>query len=134
MSFRPPKTLPILSIFHNGNLARSRTALELLKKRAQENAGNDSYRIDVIEPETQPTLDQLRQVASALPKREGASAWHQMVRPDAEVQEWAEIAQRIHDDPGLLQRPIVIDWARGQAAMTPEDIEKLISERINVNE
>ncbi|KAI8140606.1 hypothetical protein BJV82DRAFT_671352 [Fennellomyces sp. T-0311] len=133
MSFRPPKTLPILSIFHNGNLPKSRAALELLKKRAAQSNGSDAYRVNVIETEP-PTLDQLRQVASSLPKREGTSAWHQMVRPDAGVQDWAEIAQRIHDDPNLLQRPIVMDWARGQAAMTLDDIEKLINERIQSSE
>lgn len=137
MSFRPPKTLPILSIFHNAANSQSRAALELLKQCACRSNGSDAYRIDVIEPNQKPTIDQLRQVASYLSqgsaaggeKHASSSAWKQMVRPDANVQDWSEIATVLHEQPQLIQRPLVVDWSRGKAAIgspTLDAVEKLL--------
>lgn len=134
MSFRPPRTLPILTLFHNANIAQSRAALEMLKRSCRREDGSDAYRVDVMDKDDKPTIDQLRQIASFLPKQGAESAWHHMVRPDAHVQDWAEIASVIHEDPGLLQRPMVVDWNRGAAAIgqpTIDSIEQLIKERIN---
>ncbi|KAI9259464.1 hypothetical protein BDA99DRAFT_513318 [Phascolomyces articulosus] len=136
MSFRPPKTLPILSIFHNGNLARSRAALDLLQKRATQKNGNDAYRIDVIDTQP-PTVEQLRQVASFLPTSPQGNSethWHQMVQKPDQLHDWSEIAQRLHEEPSLLTRPIVVDWTRGKAAIQPSDIENLINERVETKD
>lgn len=134
MSFRPPKTLPIVSIFHNAANSQSRAALELLKQRARRSNGSDAYRIDVIEPDQKPTIYQLRQVASYLNQGSNggsgaAPAWKQMVRPDADLQDWSEIATVLHEQPQLIQRPLVVDWTRGRAAIgspTLDAIEKLL--------
>ena len=131
MSFRPPKTLPILSIFHNGNIARSRSALDLLKRRVAQKNGDDAYRIDVIDSQP-PTIEQLRQVASFLPhQQQGESRWHQMVQQPDKLQDWSEIAQKLHEEPSLLTRPIVVDWSNGKAAISDNDIEKLINARVH---
>lgn len=134
MSFRPPRTLPILTIFHNANIAQSRAALEMLKRSCRRQDGNDAYRVDVMDKDDKPTIDQLHQIASFLPKQGDESAWHRMVKPEAKVQDWAEIASVIHDNPGLLQRPMVVDWNRGAAAIGQpnlDSIEQLIKERTN---
>ncbi|KAI9317633.1 thioredoxin-like protein [Dichotomocladium elegans] len=132
MSFRPPKTLPILTIFHNARNPQSCAALELLKSHCRLSNGNDAYRIDIVDAQP-PTVDQLRQVASFLPKDDSnSSPWKHMVRKDAPVQDWAEIAHTIHENPEWLQRPIVVDWNRGAAAVGQPDlgtIEKLIRGR-----
>ncbi|KAI7852445.1 hypothetical protein BDC45DRAFT_513430 [Circinella umbellata] len=134
MSFRPPKTLPILSIFHNGNIKRSRTALDLLKKRAPQKNGNDAYRIDVIDSQP-PTIEQLRQVASFLPHQgKEESSWYSMVQHPDKLQDWSEIAQKIHEEPSLLTRPIVVDWSNGKAAINDNDIEQLINERVQTKD
>lgn len=134
MSFRPPKTLPILSIFHNANNPQSRAALQLLQQRSKRANGDDAYRIDVVDLQQPPTTDQLRQIASFLPKpSNGTSVWRQMVRPDAQPTDWSEVASALQKEPSLLERPIVVDWARGKAALgrpNLEAIEKLIGERL----
>ncbi|KAF7727989.1 hypothetical protein EC973_006754 [Apophysomyces ossiformis] len=135
MSFRPPKTLPILSIFHNAQCSKSRAALQLLLDKQKRPNEDDAYKVDVVDyQQTPPTSDQLRQVAQYL---EGNSvpAWRRMIRSEAQdkVHNWQEAQKLLLEQPALLERPIVVDWEKGLAALgrpTLEAVEKLIQGRL----
>ncbi|GAB5593707.1 hypothetical protein Unana1_08607 [Umbelopsis nana] len=124
MSFRPPRTRPILSIFHNPACSKSRAALQAL------NAHKDPpYQVDIIDYLNEPpTPDQLRQVSNYLGTVQG------MLRPDApKVDTVDQLIQLVKKDPSVLERPVVIDWNKGKAVLgrpTADAVEKLINERL----
>ncbi|KAG0192238.1 hypothetical protein DFQ28_009812 [Apophysomyces sp. BC1034] len=135
MSFRPPKTLPILSIFHNARSSKSRAALQLLLDKQKRPDQDDAYRVDVVDYEqTPPTPDQLRQVSQFLGEN-SVPVWRRMIRPEAQdmVHNWQEAQKLLLDRPALLERPIVVDWEKGQAALgrpTLAAVEKLLNQRL----
>lgn len=56
-----------------------------------------------------------------------------MIKPETPIQDGSEVAKLLHDQPSLLQRPLVVDWSLGRAAIGQpnlDDIESLISERL----
>ncbi|KAI9304521.1 hypothetical protein BJ944DRAFT_266699 [Cunninghamella echinulata] len=135
MSFRPPKTLPILSIFHNPRVGLSNQALALMQQKSrQEQSGKDIYKIDVIDADTLPTKDQIRQVARGYLK---SSSWDKLI----DKVNFPTLPNTIQDaetlltrEPKALLRPLVVDWANGMAAVGIDDIkdiEALIKNRIN---
>ncbi|CEG79929.1 hypothetical protein RMATCC62417_14335 [Rhizopus microsporus] len=132
MSFRPPRSLPILTLFHNVKSDNSRAALRLLQSRQKNADGEEKYRIDVMDEYKQPITDtQLRQVASYL---ESKTPWKDMLLPEASqiIDNAQDAFKIIKDKPEVLRCPIVVDWERGRAASGIkglEDIEKLINER-----
>ncbi|ORZ09889.1 hypothetical protein BCR42DRAFT_116901 [Absidia repens] len=141
MSFRPPKTLPILSIFHNSRVPLSRQAVAMLQeRRSRPNTGEDVYRVDIIGDDTLPTKDQLEQMASYL------HGWDHLVSAAQDQNE--NTSQQQHPspttlqdaetlllkDPSALQRPVVVDWSNGMAAVgtsSLDTIEALVQHRLN---
>ncbi|KAL9558172.1 hypothetical protein PS6_001437 [Mucor atramentarius] len=110
MSFRPPRSLPILTLFHNVKSERSKAALALLQNKQKNASGEEKYRIDVIDENQQaPTDTQLKQITNE-----------------------HDAFKALKEKPDLLNCPIVVDWEKGKAVMgspTLEAIEKLIQER-----
>ncbi|KAJ2961043.1 hypothetical protein NQZ79_g3673 [Umbelopsis isabellina] len=124
MSFRPPRTRPILSIFHNPKCSKSRAALQLLNSHT-----DPPYQVDVIDYLSDPpTPDQLRQVSNYLGTVQG------MLRSDApKVDTVGQLIELVKKDPAVLERPVVIDWEKGKAVIgrpTSEAVERLIKDRL----
>ncbi|KAI8368947.1 hypothetical protein BD560DRAFT_398171 [Blakeslea trispora] len=127
MSFRPPRSLPILTLFHNYQSEKSKAALALLQNKQKNARGDDVYRIDIVGQNEAPTDTQLGQVASFLGTQ---NAWKDMIQED--VQSAQDALHVVQSNPGLLRRPIVVDWEKGKAAIgsrTLDAIEQLIKER-----
>ncbi|KAG1206733.1 hypothetical protein G6F69_008612 [Rhizopus microsporus] len=128
----PPRSLPILTLFHNVKSDNSRAALRLLQSRQKNADGEEKYRIDVMDEYKQPITDtQLRQVASYLGSK---TPWKDMLLPEASqiIDNAQDAFKIIKDKPEVLRCPIVVDWERGRAASGIkglEDIERLINER-----
>lgn len=132
MSFRPPRSLPILTLFHNVRSNNSKAALAMLQNKQKNLDGEEKYRIDVMDEFKQPPTDtQLKQVAIFLKSK---TPWKDMLLPDVskEITNPHDAFKMVQDKPQLLQCPIVVDWERGKAAIGVKDlteIEKLIDER-----
>ncbi|CAO3596104.1 unnamed protein product [Absidia cylindrospora] len=133
MSFRPPKTLPILSIFHNSRVPLSRRAVAMLQeRRTRPNTGEDAYRLDIIGDDTLPTKDQLEQMASYLHGWDHLVAAKENTSPSPTTLQDAETL--LLQDPSALQRPVVVDWSNGMAAVgssSLDTIEALVQHRLN---
>ncbi|ORZ10738.1 hypothetical protein BCR42DRAFT_469636 [Absidia repens] len=125
MSFRPPKTLPILSIFHNSRNGASRQALELLQKQQQRPSGQDAYRVDIIGDDTLPTKDQLQQLSSYL------HGWKNLASEQQQDSTIQDTQQALLKDPMALKRPLVVDWQRGAAATSTNTIQALVQHRLD---
>ncbi|KAI8343734.1 hypothetical protein BC941DRAFT_412195 [Chlamydoabsidia padenii] len=129
MSFRPPKTLPSLSIFHNAQVSLSRQALALLQARQHRpSTGEDAYRVDIIGADTLPTKDQLNQMASYL------NGWQPMVSTTPQPSTMQDAQDVLLKDPAALKRPIVVDWSNGKAAVgdsSLDTIEALVQHRLD---
>ncbi|KAI8092418.1 uncharacterized protein B0P05DRAFT_462383 [Gilbertella persicaria] len=126
MSFRPPRSLPILTLFHSVKSDKSRAALALLQNKQKNARGDDTYKIDIIDHQT-PTDTQLKQVASFL---QSPTPWKDMI-VDHNANNAQDAIQAIQDNPNLLNRPIVVDWQKGKAAIgsrTLDTIEQLIKQ------
>ncbi|KAI9259345.1 hypothetical protein BY458DRAFT_517087 [Sporodiniella umbellata] len=132
MSFRPPRTLPIITLFHNAKSSQSRAALNLLQSKQKNHEGDERYRIDVMDESKQPpTSTQLGQVASFLNSN---TAWKDMLIPDASqvVDNAKDAFNLVISKPTLIKCPIVVDWEKGSAALGADDlkaIEELIDKR-----
>ncbi|KAH8553140.1 thioredoxin-like protein [Umbelopsis sp. PMI_123] len=124
MSFRPPRTRPILSIFHNPACSKSRAALQVLNSHK-----DPPYQVDIIDYlKDPPTADQLRQVSNYLGTVQG------MLRPDApKVTDISQLITLVNEDPSILERPVVVDWDKGKAVLgrpTSEAVEQLVKDRL----
>ncbi|KAI9020755.1 hypothetical protein CLU79DRAFT_755351 [Phycomyces nitens] len=128
MSFRPPKTLPILSIFHNPSSKTSQNALWLLQAKQKRPSGEEVYRIDVQDNIQEPlTPSQLSQIAEYLGN--GKPNWEPMVLGEQSF----DAKQLLRDQPSLLKRPLVVDWNQGKAAVGPlENIQQLVDARLKI--
>ncbi|KAI8971663.1 hypothetical protein BDF20DRAFT_915443 [Mycotypha africana] len=142
MSFRPPRTLPILTLFHNVRVKNSQAALQLLQSKQKTESGDEKYRIDVVdEAHSQPTETQLKQMASFLdsptPYKDlmfnDAGTGESQVTNVHDALKYIDTAKEFAADKPILRTPILVDWERGKAAIgqpTLQSIEKLINERI----
>lgn len=113
-------------LFHNPECSKSRAALELLLARGVEPRIVD-YRSDP------PTVDELRSLMQLL----GEPA-HVLVRDTdpaaleagltcAKSLTEEEILQRLHANPALLQRPILVHAGRAVIARPPERVLELVA-------
>ncbi|KAI8366621.1 uncharacterized protein BYT42DRAFT_587225 [Radiomyces spectabilis] len=128
MSFRPPRSLPVLSIFHSPQCSKSRAALALMQSRQKKANGDDYYRLDVVDNFTK---DQLRQVVQYLSQEVPPK---DILRPEAQGQsiDTSTIVEILKSKPDMLERPIVVDWERGKAVLgrpTLDAVQKLIDAR-----
>ncbi|CEP10958.1 hypothetical protein [Parasitella parasitica] len=129
MSFRPPRSLPILTLFHNAKSERSKAALSLLQNKQKNASGEEKYRIDVIDENQQaPTDTQLKQIASFL---NSPTPWKEMMLND-QITNAHDAFKALEKKPDLLNCPIVVDWEKGKAVIgspTLDEIEKMIQAR-----
>ncbi|KAI7868902.1 hypothetical protein BDF14DRAFT_1789179 [Spinellus fusiger] len=133
MSFRAPRSLPILSIFHNPSSSESVSALQLLQAKRKRPTGEEIYNIDVLDNvNAAPTPSQLQQVAEYLGTPQ--SHWKTMLSSEnMDQHENKDVHQMIIDQPQLLKRPLVVDWNQGRAAVgssTLQAIKELIDARV----
>jgi arsenate reductase-like glutaredoxin family protein len=134
MSFRPPRTLPILTLFHNARVERSRQALQLLQNKQKKSNGEEAYRIDVVDENNHTTTDtQLQQVASFLNSK---TPWKDMISPEAAsengITDPRDAFNLLKQNPNVLRCPIVVDWEKGKAALgspTLDAVKQLIEAR-----
>ncbi|CAO3625048.1 unnamed protein product [Mucor hiemalis] len=130
MSFRPPRSLPILTLFHNVKSENSKAALSLLQSKQKNASGEEKYRIDVMdENKDAPTDTQLKQIASFL---KSPTPWKDMLVDANNIGNAQDAFAVLKDKPDLLRCPIVVDWEKGRAAIgskTLDAVEKLINER-----
>lgn len=127
MSFRPPRSLPILTLFHNVKSNRSKAALTMLQNKQKNPQGEEKYRIDIMDETQQtPTDTQLRQIASFL---KSPTPWKDMLN-DADISNAEDAFHVLKKKPDLLRCPILVDWEMGNAAAgTLEALEKIIDAR-----
>lgn len=126
MSFRPPRSLPILTLFHNVKSERSKAALTMLQNKQKNVQGEERYRIDVMNAET-PTDTQLKQIAGFL---KSPTPWKDMLVQD--VGNAQDALHLLKEKPDVLRCPILVDWEKGTAAVgtsTLEALEKIIDAR-----
>ncbi|CAO3652526.1 unnamed protein product [Cunninghamella blakesleeana] len=93
-----------------------------------ETTNKDIYKIDVIEPDTLPTKDQLHQMADYL------HSWKHMIEKNHQVSNLQDAEHLLLSDTTALQRPLVVDWSNGKAAVgitDLNDIEAVIKNRLN---
>ena len=130
MSFRPPRSLPILTLFHNVKSENSKAALALLQNKQKNANGEEKYRIDIMDENKQaPTDTQLKQIASFL---KSPTPWKDMLIEANDVGNAQDAFEVLKNKPDLLRCPIVVDWEKGKAVIgskTLDAVEKLISER-----
>lgn len=114
------------SIYHNPRCSKSRETLKLLEAANVE--------INIIEYLKQPpTLDQLTAIAAML----GLSDVRAMMRTKEDAYKalqlnntelgQQELLQAIHDNPKLLERPIVVNNDRAVIGRPPENVNKLLN-------
>lgn len=129
MSFRPPRSLPILTLFHNVKSDNSKAALRLLQNRQKNSEGEEKYRIDIVDENNQaPTDTQLNQIAGFL---KSPTPWKDMLLNE-HISNANDAFKALKEKPDLLNCPIVVDWEKGRAAIgskTLDEIEKLVNER-----
>lgn len=129
MSFRPPRSLPILTLFHNVKSSNSKAALAILQNKQKNASGEEKYRIDIVDENQQaPTDTQLKQVASFL---SSPTPWKDMMLND-QISNAIDASKALKEKPDLLNCPILVDWEKGTAAIgspTLDALEKIINER-----
>lgn len=114
------------SIYHNPRCSKSRETLKLLEAANVE--------INIIEYLKQPpTLDQLSAIVAML----GLSDARAMMRTKEDAYKTLqlnntelsqqELLQAIHDNPKLLERPIVVNNDRAVIGRPPENVNKLLN-------
>jgi arsenate reductase-like glutaredoxin family protein len=129
MSFRPPRSLPILTLFHNVKSSNSKAALAMLQNKQKNASGEEKYRIDIVDEHQQdPTDTQLKQIASFL---SSPTPWKDMLLND-QISNANDAYKALKEKPDLLNCPILVDWEKGKAAIgshTLDALENLINER-----
>jgi arsenate reductase-like glutaredoxin family protein len=129
MSFRPPRSLPILTLFHNVKSSNSKAALAMLQNKQKNASGEEKYRIDIVdEHQQEPTDTQLKQIASFL---SSPTPWKDMLLND-QISNANDAYKALKEKPDLLNCPILVDWEKGKAAIgshTLDALENLINER-----
>jgi arsenate reductase-like glutaredoxin family protein len=130
MSFRPPRSLPILTLFHNVKSDNSKAALRMLQNKQKNANGEEKYRIDIVDENQQaPTDTQLKQIASFL---KSSTPWKDMMVDTDGIGNAQDALLALENKPELLNCPIVVDWEKGKAVLgskTLDAVEQLINER-----
>lgn len=120
-----------LSIIHNPRCSKSRNALAYL----EDNKDKFNYDVQVIlyqkEPLTREQLEKLSNYLGLTAKDDKTQPWKILLRPDAQklVSSWEETYELLEEDPKHLERPFIVDFENGKAALgRPDlsDVEALI--------
>ncbi|KAG2198183.1 hypothetical protein INT47_000384 [Mucor saturninus] len=113
-----------LSIYHNPRCSKSRNALAYLEK----NQSKYKYTIDVIlyqkEPPTRVQLEKLSSYLGLTNKSVEEAPWKILLRPDAQklASTWEEAYQLLESDPKHLERPFIVEFEQGKAALGRPDL------------
>ncbi|CCA66504.1 hypothetical protein PIIN_00188 [Serendipita indica DSM 11827] len=133
MSFRPPRNLPVISIFHNASSPPSKSALSLLRKAVSEPypPSKSPLSVELSVVERLPTSDQFRTmqryygrpVSSFLSAHPASGDG----KGEDEVERVRDAAQK---NPMALKYPIVVDWDAGKIAVGDVDeVKRLLDAR-----
>lgn len=113
-----------LSIIHNPRCSKSRNALAYL----EDNKDKYNYDVKVIlyqkEPLTREQLEQLSNYLGLTAKDDKSEPWKILLRPDAQklVSSWKETYELLEEDPKHLERPFIVDFENGKAALGRPDL------------
>lgn len=142
MSFRPPRNLPVLSIFHNASSPPSVKALNLLRRAVSEPypaPPKPPLPVELSVVERLPTSDQFRTMQryygrpitaflSAHPSSSGSES-------GAGKDEVERVVQTAKANPLALKYPIVVDWDAGKIAVgSVSDVEALLQARAKMRD
>ena len=118
----------MLTIYYNGDCSKCRGTLELIRA-----AGRPHEVISYIEnPPTPAKLDELLRALGLEPEaivRKGEERFSELGldrKPPATREEWLRI---LHENPILIERPIVTDGRRAVIARPPEKVHALLAQR-----
>lgn len=112
-----------LSIYHNPRCSKSRNALAYL----EQNKEKYNYTIDIILYQKEaPTRAQLEKLSSylGLTKKTMDQPWKILLRPEAQklVSSWEEAYQLLETEPKHLERPFIVEFKQGKAALGRPDL------------
>ncbi|KAG0256854.1 hypothetical protein DFQ27_005444 [Actinomortierella ambigua] len=115
MSFRLPRTVPLLTIFHNPANSASKQALQLLKKASVEH----DFKVDVVDASAAPTHQQVSNIVEFLAKTEKISVPQSCQRiltsGAPSVSTVGQVQKLLDKDPKLFVTPLIVDWNKGKA-------------------
>ncbi|KAG8827395.1 hypothetical protein FRC19_003544 [Serendipita sp. 401] len=142
MSFRPPRNLPVISIFHNASSSPSQRALALLKKAVSEPypAGSKSpLPVELSVVERTPTADQFKTMQRYYGKPISAFLSAHPSASSSENGSGSDEVERVREtvtqNPMALKYPIVVDWDAGKIAVGDmSEVENILNERIRSND
>ncbi|KAI1007841.1 hypothetical protein K3495_g388 [Podosphaera aphanis] len=128
--FRFHKTLDVVTLFHKANSPASEKALNILKQACTKSSAvasknpncdslplqRDEFQLEVTEE--LPTQDQLRSILEYA----GPSKLNSIVK---EAQNKEDALQALRANRLNFQKPIIVDWARGNVVATTNESEIL---------
>jgi len=113
----------MIKIYHNPRCSKSRETLKLLR-----DGGKEPEVIEYLK--TVPSEKEITKILAILGKkpldiiRKGEFLFREKFKgKDFEDEEWIKI---IHENPSLLERPIVVDGVRAVIGRPPENVNKLL--------
>lgn len=113
----------MIKIYHNPRCSKSRETLNILR----ENGKNPEVIEYLKEMPSEKDITQILAILGMKPLdiiRKGETLFKEKFKgKNFEDQEWIRI---IHDNPALLERPIVLDGVRGVIGRPPENVNKLL--------
>ncbi|KAG9300959.1 hypothetical protein G9A89_005017 [Geosiphon pyriformis] len=142
MSFRLPRFIPIISLLHNPNNAKSTAALNILQSVHRKN--EDSFKVDIINYDQQPVVKQQLMTiveylgvgsdfAKVLEQNNGDAKIEGNEKPLSEKdapKTTDDFLRIVNQDSNRLKYPIVVDWEQGKAifAHPPEKVIDFLEE------
>lgn len=113
----------MIKIYHNPRCSKSRETLNILR----ENGKNPEVIEYLKEMPSEKEIAQVLAILGLKPLdivRKGETLFKEKFKgKNFEDQEWIRI---IHDNPTLLERPIVVDGVRAVIGRPPENVNKLL--------
>ncbi len=113
----------MIKIYHNPRCRKSRETLNILR----ENDKNPQIIEYLKEVPSEKEITQILAILGLKPLdiiRKGETLFKEKYKgKNFEDQEWIKI---IHDNPSLLERPIVVDGVRAVIGRPPENVNKLL--------
>ena len=113
----------MIKIYHNPRCRKSRETLNILR----ENDKNPQIIEYLKEVPSEKEITQILAILGLKPLdiiRKGETLFKEKYKgKNFEDQEWIKV---IHDNPSLLERPIVVDGVRAVIGRPPENVNKLL--------
>lgn len=127
-----------LVVYHNPSCTKSRKATSFLEEQQQKQDAR-LYELEICryksDPPSRDTLEKLATYLGLMDKDDSTRPWDVLLRPEAKNKAagWTETWEILEQDPGLLERPFVIDWDHQRAALgrpNPSHPDLLTVERL----